>query len=73
MKSFIAEFHRLAMVTSVSVCEAAFDDLLEKHPLSADYMPTWLGAENMKRWAIAHQVLTVLICCNPDTAHPKRN
>jgi hypothetical protein len=43
MKSFIAEFHRLAMVTSVSVCEAAFDDLLEKHPLSADYMPVLAG------------------------------
>ena len=73
MKSFIAEFHRLAMVTSVG--EAAFDDLLEKHLLSAEYMRTWLGGPvNMKRWAICHQVrLTVPLCCKPYPAQPKLN
>ena len=73
MQSFMSEFHRLAMVTSVG--EAAFDDLLEKHPLSAEYMRTWLGGPvNMKRWAICHQVrLTVPLCCKPYPAQPKLN
>jgi hypothetical protein len=76
MQSFMSEFHRMAMVTSVSVCEAAFDDLLEKHLLSAEYMRTWLGGPvNMKRWATCHQVrLTVPLCAaNPNPAQPKLN